>query len=207
MCCLCAKDDGFDSFMGHLAYIEVAIWGKSFCGGLLSAVKLLAKNVVRFSFVTLFSKLVLILGRVLIVAASVGLSYVMLPVLKTGTIIAADGTLIHETNDLPNLPLPILPLCLVGLFSLTISINIMGVYETAIDTIMVSFLEDEMENGGGKFGSGPLAQFMSGTKSLSVAAEAYSKATMDAKNAKVRSGYEMEEELKKSDLTPGGGAI
>jgi len=31
---------------------------------------------------------------------------------------------------------------------LNIAIQIMGVYETAIDTILVSFLEDEAENDG-----------------------------------------------------------
>jgi hypothetical protein len=67
---------------------------------------------------------------------------------------------------------------------------------------MVSFLEDETENNGGIFGSGPLRSFMTGTKSVSKAAEAYAKAMMDAKNDKVRSGYEMEENLKNSDLTP-----
>lgn len=195
----------FIRFMGHLAYIEVAIWGKTFCGGLLTAVKLLAKNVVRFSFVTLFSKLVLILGKLLIVVSALGVSYVLLPYFKTGAI-SADGV----NLDTPAIPgsgddaIPILPLFLVGFFSLTISINVMGIYETAIDTIMVSFLEDEMENNGGIFGSGPLKSFMKGTKSVSVAAEQYAKAIMDAKNDKVRSKYEMESELKNSDLTPVG---
>eukprot|EP01043_Picozoa_sp_COSAG02_P026289 COSAG02_NODE_1510_length_12225_cov_3.918770_5_plen_314_part_00 len=194
----------FIRFMGHLAYIEVAIWGKTFCGGLLTAVKLLAKNIVRFSFVTLFSKLVLILGKLLIVVSALGVSYVLLPYFKSG-VISADGV----NLDTPAMPgsddaIPILPLFLVAFFSLTISINVMGIYETAIDTIMVSFLEDEMENNGGKFGSGPLKSFMKGTQSVAAAAERYSKAMMDAKNQKVRDKYEMEAELKNSDLTPVG---
>lgn len=194
----------FVRFMGHLAYIEVAIWGKTFCSGLLTAVKLLAKNIVRFSFVTLFSKLVLILGKILIVVSALGASYVMLPYFKSG-VISADGI----NLDTPAMPgsvddIPILPLFLVGFFSLTISINVMGIYETAIDTIMVSFLEDEMENNGGIFGSGPLKSFMKGTQSISVAAERYAKAMMDARNDKVRSKYELEAELNNSDLTPVG---
>lgn len=196
----------FIRFMGHLAYIEVAIWGKNFCGGLLTAVKLLAKNVVRFSFVTLFSKLVLILGKILIVVSSLVASYTLLPFLKTGgiTIETVDGVVQVETPPMPGSEeaIPVLPLFLVAFFSLTISINIMGIYETAIDTIMVSFLEDEMENNGGIFGSGPLKSFMKGTKSVSAAAERYAEAMMAAKNEKVRSRYEMEAELKNSDLTP-----
>ena len=58
---------------GHLAYIETAIYGTNFCHSLYKAVKALVKNVVRFSFVTLFSKLVLILGKLLVVAAALGL--------------------------------------------------------------------------------------------------------------------------------------
>lgn len=116
----------FVRFMGHLAYIEVAIWGKTFCGGLLTAVKLLAKNVVRFSFVTLFSKLVLILGKILIVVAALGLSYLMLPFMKTSYTVSVDG-LQEETPALPGQDsLPVVPLFLVAFFSLTISINIMG---------------------------------------------------------------------------------
>jgi hypothetical protein len=202
-CILCVEK--FIRFMGHLAFIEVAIWGKTFCGGLLTAVKLLAKNVVRFSFVTLFSKLVLILGKLLIVASALGASYLLLPAFKTQTV-SVDGTI----EDTPAMPgsgdeaIPMLPMFLVGFFSLTISINVMGIYETAIDTIMVSFLEDEMENDGGIFGSGPLKSFMKSTKSVSVAAERYAEAMMSAKNEKVRSGYEMENDLRNSDLTPVG---
>lgn len=153
---------------------------------------------------TLFSKLVLILGKLLIVASALGVSYVLLPYFKTGAV-SADGINLDDTPAMPGSgdgSIPILPLFLVGFFSLTISINIMGIYETAIDTIMVSFLEDEMENNGGIFGSGPLKSFMKGTQSVSVAAERYAQAMMDAKNDKVRSRYEMEAELKNSDLTP-----
>ena len=47
----------------------------------------------------------------------------------------------------------------------------MGTYETAIDTIMVCFLEDEAENdksGNISFASGPLKMFMSGKNVLYV---------------------------------------
>lgn len=158
--------------------------------------KLLATNAVRFSFVTLFSKLVLILGKILIVISAVGVSWMLLPYLKTGAGI--------DTPALPGDHVPVLPLAMVGFFSFTISINIMGIYETAIDTIMVSFLEDEKENDGGMFGSGPLKGFMKSTKSVAVAAEQYKQAIMDAKNAKVRSSYQMQKDLRGSDLTPVG---
>ena len=57
----------------------------------------------------------------------------------------------------------IAPAAIVGFFALTIGMSIMGIYETAIDTILVSFLEDEAENddnGNITFASGELSQFM-----------------------------------------------
>ena len=74
----------------------------------------------------------------------------------------------------------------------------MGVYETAIDTILVSFLEDEAENddkGNITFASGDLATFMKGTKSIADAQEAYVTATMDAKTSKIRANNEAEKHL------------
>jgi hypothetical protein len=73
-----------------------------------------------------------------------------------------------------------------------------GIYETAIDTILVSFLEDEAENddnGNITFASGELSQFMSGTKSIADAEEAYTNATMDAKTSRIRSNNESEKQL------------
>ena len=70
---------------------------------------------------------------------------------------------------------PVAPLFITAFFAATISVSIMGVYETAIDTILVSFLEDEAENddkGNITFASGDLATFMKGTKSIADAQEA-----------------------------------
>lgn len=52
----------FIRFLGHVAYIETAVYGKNFCSSLLRAFKRLIRNAIRFSFVTLFSKLVIFLG-------------------------------------------------------------------------------------------------------------------------------------------------
>ena len=61
----------FVKFLGHLAYIETAIYGTNFCRSLVKAFMRLIKNVVRFAFVTLFAKLVLTLGKVLVIVASI----------------------------------------------------------------------------------------------------------------------------------------
>ena len=226
----------FVRFVGHLAYIETAIYGNNFCHALYKAVKALARNIIRFSFVTAFSKLVLTLGKILVVVVAVGLANLSLDLLKTesadtsycedigaagaitGADCSADGKCLwdgelgtcgaNSGKDLPNQQLPIVPLGLTAFFALTISLNIMGIYETAIDTIMVSFLEDESENdktGGVTFAAGPLKEFMISTKSIANATEAYHNEIRDAKTNKIRANEEVEKDLRKSDLTPGGG--
>eukprot|EP01052_Picozoa_sp_SAG31_P027569 SAG31_NODE_2590_length_5426_cov_4.118265_5_plen_73_part_00 len=66
----------------------------------------------------------------------------------------------------------------------------MSVYEVAIDTIMICFLEDEAENVGDKpsFATGELAQFMTSTKKISDAAHAYGDSVRQAKTDRIVSG-------------------
>lgn len=223
----------FVRFVGHLAYIETAIYGNNFCHALFKAVKALATNAVRFSFVALFSQLVLTLGKVAVVVVSLCISNLLLDYFKSPTssvdcatigetedLCTADGRckwdpdvqtcqLVDSTaNDLPNQSAPVFPMALVFFFSATVSLNIMGVYETAIDTIMVSFLEDESENDGNgqvTFADGPLKQFMKSTKSIADATQAYAEAVRKAKTDKIRADAEVTAKMRDSDLTPGGG--
>lgn len=177
----------FIRFLGHLAYIETAIYGTAFCRSLLKAFVRLVKNVIRFAFVTLFSKLVLFLGKIGVIIASVWWCILWM----------------QFTPDRPNnvsASIPIAPLVLAGVAGTVISFAIMGVYETAIDTIMVCFLEDEAENddkGQITFASGELKQFMKGTKSIADAEEAYVKTVRDAKTSKIRANSEAEKEVSK----------
>ncbi len=262
----------FVRFVGHLAYIETAIYGNNFCHSLFKAVQALARNAVRFSFVALFSKLVLTLGKLIVVAASLGLANLLMDSFKspsddedycaaigsagatpgkdcnvdgrcawsaaTETCLtdedycAAIGSSAGATpgkdcnvdercawsaatetcgtggNDLPNQSTPVFPMVLVFFFSGTISLNIMGVYETAIDTIMVSFLEDERENDGNgevTFAAGPLKEFMKSTKSIADATQKYAEDIKNAKTDKIRANSEVTKKMRDSDLTPGGG--
>ena len=225
----------FIRFVGHLAYIETAIYGNNFCHGLYKAVQALARNAVRFSFVALFSKLVLTLGKVIVVASSLGLANLLIDSFKSpsddASYCAAIGSagakpgkdcnvdgrcawnVATETcgaggNDLPNQATPVFPMLLVFFFSGTISLNIMGVYETAIDTILVSFLEDESENddnGEVTFAAGPLKDFMKSTKSIADATEKYAEDIRNAKTNIIRANSEVAMKMRDSDLTPGGG--
>jgi hypothetical protein len=177
----------FIRFLGHIAYIETAIYGTNFCKSVVKAFIRLVKNVIRFSFVTLFSKLVLILGKLLTICGAVWVAVFSIAYIHPNT----------DDNGVPG-AIPVAPAGLVAFFALTIGVSIMGIYETAIDTILVSFLEDEAENddnGNITFASGELSQFMKGTKSIADAEEAYAEATMDAKTSRIRSNRESEQAL------------
>jgi hypothetical protein len=63
----------FVRFLGHLVYVETAIYGTNFCRSLIKAFRRLVKNIIRFSFVVLFAKLVIFLGKVRRVACRGGL--------------------------------------------------------------------------------------------------------------------------------------
>ena len=173
----------FIRFLGQLAYIETAIYGTNFCRSLLKAFIRLVKNVVRFAFVTLFSKLVLFLGKIGVIVSSVWCSMLAME-------------LAPERPKNVSASIPIAPLALTAAVGAIIAFAIMGVYETAIDSIMVCFLEDEAENdlkGNISFASGELKQFMSGTKSIAEAEEAYVEAIRNAKTNKIRAGRESEQ--------------
>lgn len=74
---------------------------------------------------------------------------------------------------------------------------VMSVYEVAIDTIMMCFLEDEAENIGDKpsFATGQLAKFMKSTKTISDAAEDYNDSIRGAKTKKIEKERECTTEL------------
>jgi len=169
-------------FLGKLAYIECAIYGVNFCTGVYSAAKRLIKNVVRFSFLSVFAHLMIFLGKLGVVA---------------GTVLICEAVMTSEDESVALNP-PYAPLVLCGFAAaLTVSL-VMSVYETAIDTIMMCFLEDEDENTGDKpsFATGELAQFMTSTKSIADAAEAYADETREAKTNKIRADDASHEELK-----------
>jgi hypothetical protein len=122
----------FIRFLGHIAYIETAIYGTNFCRSVVKAFIRLVKNVIRFSFVTLFSKLVLLLGKLLTIGGAVWLA-----ILSIAFIYPKD----EDENALPG-AIPVAPAILVGFFAATIAIAIMGA-KTARPPPPVPFFEEE----------------------------------------------------------------
>lgn len=185
--CLVTCVAEFIKFVGHLVYVETSIYGTNFCTSLAKATSLLVRNAVRFSFLTAFAKLVLVLGRFLMVVTAVYVASWLVPLCYVG-----DPDAISNDEHQP-----ILPLFMVGVFSLTIGNVVFGVYETAIDTIMVSFLEDEKYNKDtGIYASGELQKFMKGAKTITDAIEDYKNAVREAKETEAK----LIEKVKETEL-------
>ena len=175
----------FVRFLGKLAYIEVAIYGHNFCTGIYCAAKRLIKNILRFSFLAIFAHLMIFMGKIATVAGSTYICFVMMSLTR------------DPANDFA---VPVAPLLFCAIVAALVVTLIMSVYEVAIDTIMMCFLEDEAENTGDKpsFASGVLAQFMTSTKSISDAAEAYGDSVRGAKTDRIREEDKCTGELKET---------
>jgi hypothetical protein len=169
-------------FLGKLAFIEVSIYGVNFCTGVYSAAKRLISNIIRFSFLAVFAHLMIFLGKIGVTAGS---TYICFVIMSMGRDPEMDYAV------------PVVPLffcCVVAFLTVTL---IMQVYEIAVDTIMMCFLEDEAENTGDKpsFATGELAQFMTSTKKISDAAHEYNDTVRGAKGDKIKSDDAAQGEL------------
>ena len=184
--CLISCIEKFIRFLGKLAYIECAIYGVNFCTGIYSASKRLLKNILRFSFLSVFAHIMIFLGKLGVVAV---------------TVFICNGIIASERDPEKDFDVPYLPLTMCGFAAALTVTLVMSVYETAIDTIMMCFLEDEAENdekGKPSFATGELAGFMKNTKSISEAADKYNDDVRQAKTNKIRADDDTHDKLNES---------
>ncbi|RZC39006.1 choline transporter-like protein 1, partial [Asbolus verrucosus] len=116
-------------YMNRNAYIEIAMYGYSFCHAGRQAFKLLVTNVLRVTAINSVGDFVLFLGKVLVVIATVLIGVKML----------------QHKEGLQHIWVP---LTLAGLFAYFVAHCFMTVYEMAIDTIFLCFCEDCEQNDG-----------------------------------------------------------
>jgi solute carrier family 44 protein 1 (choline transporter-like protein) len=130
-CCQCCLYcfEKILKYMSRNAYIEIAMYGYSFCQAGRQAFKLLVSNVLRVTAINSVGDFVLFLGKVLVVAATVLIGVKML----------------QHKEGLQHMWVP---LTLAGLFAYFVSHCFMTVYEMAIDTIFLCFCEDCEQNDG-----------------------------------------------------------
>lgn len=119
-------------FINKNAYIKIAISGEAFCKSASSALALLVKNALRLAAVDLVSGFLLLVSKLGIAALVAFIAYLY---------VGANSTTLQ-------LNFPLLTVILSGLVALLIAIAFLGVFQMAIDTIFLCFLDDCDKNDG-----------------------------------------------------------
>jgi len=118
-------------FITKLAYVEIAIYGYSFCKASYKATKLIAQNAFRVFVIDKIGDLIFFLGKCLVCATTTYLAFLIL-----------------KNNNVTDPYLLVVPLVISFLLSLSIISIFMSVLSSAIDTIFVSVCEDLKRNDG-----------------------------------------------------------
>jgi hypothetical protein len=134
-CCFCLET--FIKFINKRAYIEIALYGHSFCQGSKAAFDLLTRNAMRVVVVNGMSGFLFFLGKLMIAFSSglVGMLLIQYP---------------NVLNDYsPTLgKYWTVSLLIILVLSYLIASLFMSVLDMAVDTIFVSFCEDSERNDG-----------------------------------------------------------
>jgi len=156
-CCLWCCEKCL-KFLNRNAYIEIAIYGKSFCRSAWSAFAILLRNALRVAAINTVGDFVLFLFKFIItLMALVGAFFYF----------QYQDKIEENIGDTVSAGLQweSLIILLIGLFAWLIAGMFLGVYEMAIDTIFIAFCEDAERNDGSPakpyFMSKGLLKFMS----------------------------------------------
>jgi len=128
--CLLLCFERFLKFLNKNAYIEIAIYGYSFCKGAKWAFQLITRNIIRVVVVTKISDYLLFLGKI-IVTVIVGI---------------VGNILIEYYSDQPTYW--VTPLLVILFNAYGTAYCFMAVLDMAIDTIFLCFCEDLERNDG-----------------------------------------------------------
>lgn len=120
-------------FLNKNAYILIAIYGKNFCVSAKNAFFLLMRNIVRVAVVNKLTDFVLFLGTLLVV----GLVGVASFFYFTNQI-----TFISNLVTVPDLTYYWIPIIIISVGTYFIAVCFFGVYDMAVDTLFLCFLED-----------------------------------------------------------------
>jgi len=133
-CCLWCFEKSI-KYITKNAYIMVAMRGRGFCPSAVSAFKLMVKNVGQFVVAIFVSKVIVILGKVLIVGSS----------FLAGFLWMSKGAQFQDGGK-DEISSAIAPSVIVVLVSYLVASSFLHVYELAMDTLLVCFLEDFRDN-------------------------------------------------------------
>jgi len=129
LCCCSVCVCCFESFLKYInknAYIQTAIFGYGFCEAAQEAFYLILRNAARVGAIEYVAQTLTIVGRLLIVAATTALSYVLI-----------SETIVDELKSIWN------PLFVIAVIAYFISDMFMDVYDMGVSTILQCFIADE----------------------------------------------------------------
>ncbi|XP_060561474.1 choline transporter-like protein 2 [Ruditapes philippinarum] len=135
-CCFWCLEK-FIRFLNKNAYIMVAIHGKNFCVSAKKAFMLIFRNVVRVLVVDKVTDFLLLIGKLLVVGGVACASYFFF-----------DGKIEFLNTYKPTLNFYVTPIVLVVLGTYVIASIFFNVYNMAVDTLFLCFLEDLERNDG-----------------------------------------------------------
>ena len=127
-------------FLNRNAYIMTAIYGKNFCWSAKEAFMLLFRNVARVFVLDKVTDFLLLLGK-LVIVGGVGIC----------SFYIFSGRLSIDNSEIPQLPelnYYFVPIIIITLSTYFIADVFFGVYEMAVDTLFLCFLEDIERNDG-----------------------------------------------------------
>ncbi|XP_064615928.1 choline transporter-like protein 2 isoform X2 [Liolophura sinensis] len=129
-CCFWCLEK-FLRFINKNAYIMVAVYGKNFCTSAKNAFFLILRNAVRVVVIDKVTDFLLFIGKLVIVGA-----------ITTAAYFFYDGRIPFLTEYQPNLNFYIIPVVVTALGSYVIAAAFFSVYDMAVDTLFLCFLED-----------------------------------------------------------------
>eukprot|EP01112_Ceratiomyxa_fruticulosa_P007124 TRINITY_DN183_c0_g1_i1.p1 TRINITY_DN183_c0_g1~~TRINITY_DN183_c0_g1_i1.p1 ORF type:complete len:709 (+),score=136.87 TRINITY_DN183_c0_g1_i1:277-2403(+) len=127
--CFLAYFERFIKFLNKNAYIMVAMYGYSFCGGARRAFGLILKNILRVAAINWVSSFLTFLSKLFICAVTTIASFLVIRMDKTISFYA-------------------IPVILIAIISYAVATGFFAVYDMAIDTILLCFCEDSDKNDG-----------------------------------------------------------
>ena len=135
-CCLYCLEK-FMRFLNRNAYIMCAIKGTNFCTSARDAFCLLMRNIVRVIVLNNIVAFLLFLGKLVIVAGVGCLAYFVF-----------SGSITDIKDEIPTLNYFQAPIVVIVIGTYIITSLFFGVYEMAVDTLFLCFLEDLERNDG-----------------------------------------------------------
>ncbi|XP_061169653.1 choline transporter-like protein 2 isoform X2 [Saccostrea echinata] len=135
-CCFWCLEK-FLKFLNKNAYILIAAHGKNFCTSAKNAFMLIMRNIVRVVVIDKVTDFLLFVSKLVVVAFAAATSYFFF-----------DGRIEFLASFTPSLNFYVVPIVIVTLGSYVIASCFFSVYEMAVDTLFLCFLEDLERNDG-----------------------------------------------------------